>query len=56
MSEDLGSKYTTTKEHGVDDDYLYTLSTLHRYVPQGTDHKTLEQIYNNCFQILGRLR
>lgn len=56
MAEDLGSKYTTTKEHGVDADYLYKLSNLHKYIPQGTDHKTLEGIYNNCFQLLAGLR
>jgi hypothetical protein len=56
MSEDLGSKYTTTKEHGVDEEYLDKLSNLHRHIPQGTDHKTLRGIYNECFYILAELR
>lgn len=56
MAYDLGSKYTTTREHGVDADYLYKLSNLHKYIPQGTDHKTLEGIYNDCFYILGELK
>jgi hypothetical protein len=56
MAEDLGSKYTTTKVHGVDEEYLDKLSNLHRYIPQGTDHKTLRGIYNECFYILAELR
>lgn len=37
---------------GVTANFLTKMSNLHQYVPQGTDHRTLRQIYNNWSSFL----
>ena len=42
----IGSKYVVTHSM-IDETFLEKMSNLHKYVPEGDDHKTLRFIYNN---------